>query len=126
MRVSAFATELVEVGDEGLGLRKSLGVLNALDVAVVCMFVRGLDCDDTIRAWHLELEVGIVGHCHELGVARSPQDGVVGSPETDYFEGEDFLAVVGRGAEADGKVDAPEGLRAPPRHDAMEGCNVAS
>ena len=53
-------------------------------------------------------------------------DVMVGSPEPDYLEGEDFLAVVGGGAEADRKVDAPEGSRALPWHDAMEGCDVAS
>ena len=70
------------------------------------------------------LEVGIVGHCYELGVARLPQDGVVGSPEPDYLEGKDFLAVVGGSAETDGKVDASDGSRVLPWHDAMEGGNV--
>ena len=41
--VGHFATELVEVDDEGLGLHDSLSVLDAFDVAVVCMLVRGLD-----------------------------------------------------------------------------------
>jgi hypothetical protein len=31
--------------------------------------VRGSDGDDPIRARHLELEVGVVGDSHELGVA---------------------------------------------------------
>ena len=39
---------------------------------------------------------------------------MVGSPEPDHLEGKDFLAVVGGGAKADGKVDAPEGSRALP------------
>ena len=46
--VRRLATELVKVGDEGLGLRESLGILDALDVTVVCMFIRGLNCDDTL------------------------------------------------------------------------------
>ena len=70
--VGHFATELVEVDDEGLGLHDSLGVLNAFDVAVVCMLVRGLDGDDTIGARHLELKVGVVRDRHELSVARVP------------------------------------------------------
>ena len=51
---------------------------------------------------------------------------MVRSLESNYLEGEDFLAVVGRGAEADRKVDAPEGSRALPRHDAVEGCGTTS
>ena len=70
--VRHLATELVKVGDEGLGLRKGLGVLDAFDVAVVCMLVRGLDGDDAIGARHLELEVGVVRDHHELGIARAP------------------------------------------------------
>ena len=73
--VGYFATELVEVDDECLGLHDSLGVLDAFDVAVVCMLVRGLDGDDAVRARHFELEVGVVRDRHELGVAWAPQDG---------------------------------------------------
>ena len=45
--VRYFATELVEVDDECLGLHDSLCVFDAFDVTVVCMLVRGLDGDDT-------------------------------------------------------------------------------
>ena len=69
---------------------------------------------------HLQLEVGVVGDRHELGVARAPQDGVIGPLEPNHLEGEDLLVVVGGSAEADGQVDAPEGSRAFPRHDAVE------
>jgi len=51
--VGRLTTESVEVDDEGLGLHESLGVLDAFDVAVVCMLVRGLDSDDAVGAWHL-------------------------------------------------------------------------
>ena len=40
--------------------------------------------------------------------------------EPNHLEGEDLLAVVGGSAEADGQVDAPEGSRAFPWHDAVE------
>ena len=33
--------------------------------------------DDAVWSRHLQLEVGVVGDSHELGVAWSPQDGVV-------------------------------------------------
>ena len=70
--VRRLSTKSVEVDDEGLGLHDGLGVLDAFDVAVVCMLVRGLDSDDAIGARHLELEVGVVRDRHELGVARAP------------------------------------------------------
>ena len=69
---SAARCQVGRVGDEGLGLHESLGVLDALNVAVVCMFIRGLNRDDAVGTWHLELEVGVVGDYHELGVARPP------------------------------------------------------
>ena len=48
--VGHFATELVEVDDEGLSLHDSLGVLDAFDIANVCMLVHGLDGDDAVGA----------------------------------------------------------------------------
>jgi hypothetical protein len=35
-------------------------------------------CDDPARTGHLQFEVGVDGDDHELGVAWSPEDGVVG------------------------------------------------
>jgi hypothetical protein len=46
--------------------------------------------DDAIGARHLQLEVGVFGDGHELGVAWSPQNGVVGPTEPDNLEGEGF------------------------------------
>ena len=100
--VGRLTTELVEVDDEGLDLYDSLGVLDALDVTVVCMLLHGLDSDDAVGARHLELEVGVVRDHHELGVARPSQDGVISPLEPHHLEGEGLLAVVGGGAEADG------------------------
>ena len=34
--------------------------------------------DGAARSWHLQLEVGVVGDCHEFGIAWPPQDGMVG------------------------------------------------
>jgi hypothetical protein len=56
--------------------------------------VRGSDSDDPIRARHLELEVGVVGDSHELGVAWSSQHRMVGSSEPDDLKGESFLSEV--------------------------------
>ena len=43
-------------------------LLNALDVALVGMLARRADGDDAVGSRHLELEVGVVGDGHELGV----------------------------------------------------------
>ena len=68
MRASASTME----ADEGLGLHDGLGVLDAFDVAVICMLVCGLNRDDAVGTRHLELEVGVVEDRHELGIAWTP------------------------------------------------------
>ena len=62
----------------GLVFRLSLRVLNALDVAFVGMLERRADGDDTLRTQHLQLEVGVVGDGHELGVTGTTKDGMLG------------------------------------------------
>ena len=81
---------VTNTGDDGQQLGQSLGLLNALDVALIGMLARGPDGDDVIRTRHLELEVGVVGNGHELGIAWSPQDRVVGPEEPNYVESEDL------------------------------------
>ena len=43
--------------------------------------------DDVVKSQHLQLEVGVVGDHHELGVAWPPQDGMVGPQKDHYLEG---------------------------------------
>jgi hypothetical protein len=96
--------EALQVGDEGLGLGEGLSILHTLHVSFVHVSVRGSNGDDPVGAWHLELEVGIVGDGHELGVARSPHHRVVGSSELDHLECEGFLSEVGGSSKADGQI----------------------
>jgi hypothetical protein len=72
LRIWHLLGESLQVGDEDLGLGEGLSVLHALHVAFVRVSVRGSDGDDPVRAQHLELEIGVVGDGHELGVAWSP------------------------------------------------------
>ena len=51
--------------------------------------------DDFVRTEHLELQIGVVGDGHELGVTWSSQDGTIGIGEICYFEGERFRAEIG-------------------------------
>jgi hypothetical protein len=102
----------LQVSDEGLGFGEGLGVLHALHIAFVRVSVRGADGDDPVGARHLELEVGVVGDDHELGVTWSPQHCVVGSSEPDHLERKGFLSEVGGSPEADGQIELPKGLDA--------------
>jgi hypothetical protein len=90
------------------------------------MSVRGSDGDDPVGARHLELEVGVVGDDHELGVAWSPQHYVVGSSEPNHLEREGFLSEVGGSPEADWQIELPEGLDALPGDDPVKGRRTSS
>jgi len=67
------------------------------------------DGDDAVRTRHLELEIGVVGDGHELGVAWSPQDCVVGPWEPDHVEGEDLPPEVVRVPKQTGRSICPRG-----------------
>ena len=51
--------------------------------------------DDPMRAGHLELQIGVVGDGHELGIAWLVQDGEVGARKVRYLKGEHLHAKVG-------------------------------
>jgi hypothetical protein len=121
LRIRHLLGEALQVGDEGLGLGEGLSVLHALHVAFVRVSVRGSDGDDPIGAWHLELEVRVVGDGHELGVARSPQHRVVGPSEPDHLEHEGFPTEVGGSPEADGQIKLPKGVDALSGDDPVKG-----
>jgi hypothetical protein len=105
LRIWRLLGEALQVGDEGLGFGEGLGKLHALHVAFVRVSVRGADGDDPVGAQHLELEVGVVGDDHELGVAWSPQHCVVGSSEPNHLEREGFPSEVGGSPEADVQIE---------------------
>jgi hypothetical protein len=74
-----------------------------------------LEREYTCRAWHLEYQVGVVGHRHELGDGRSAEDGVVGSLEVRDLE-LDVLGtvVVPRFPKVTGRTTEPSGIAALP------------
>jgi hypothetical protein len=113
--------EALQVGDEGLELGEGLSVLHALHVTFVRVSVRGSDGDDHVGAGHLELEVGVVGDGHELGVARPPQHRVVGFSKPDHLECEGFLLEVGGSPKADRKIELSKGLDTLPGDDPVKG-----
>ena len=59
-----------------VGVFDCCGLEGALDGAHRISFFAG-DCDDPVASWHLEDVVAVVGHCHELGQGRIPEDGIV-------------------------------------------------
>ena len=84
---------LVAVAEAGKDAQR-LCLLDALDVALVGMLAGRADGDDALWPWHLELEVSVVGDGHELGIAWSSQDGVVGPWEPNHVEIEDLPSEV--------------------------------
>jgi hypothetical protein len=121
LRIKYLLGEALQVDDDGLGLGEGLSLLHALHVAFIRVSVRGSDGDDPDGAWHLELEVGVVGDGHELGVAWSPHHCVVGSSEPDHLEHEGFPAEVGGSSEADGQIELSKGQYALPGDDPVKG-----
>jgi hypothetical protein len=109
LRVGRLFGEAIQVSDEGFGLGEGFGVLHAFHIALVSVAVCGTDGDGSPRAWHLELEVRVVGDGHELGVARSSQHRVIGPSEPNYLESEGFLSEVGGSSKADGQIKLPKG-----------------
>jgi hypothetical protein len=83
-----------------------------------CRYVA--DGDDPVGARHLELEVGVVGDGHELGVAWPPQHCVVGPSESDHLECEGFPSEVRGSPEADRQIELFEGLDALPGDDPVK------
>ena len=80
-------------------------MIAALDFALVGALKGGADGDDPAWARHLQLEVGVVGEGHELGVAWSAQDGmdydVVGQGYSSRKSDAEILAIgnsIARGA----------------------------
>ena len=76
--------------------------------------------DDPVGTRHLELEVGVIGNGHELGIAWSPQDGVVGTGKVCYLEGDPFCAEVHLTSKRYGQVNLPKGNGLKPEYDSME------
>jgi hypothetical protein len=121
LRIRHLLGEALQVGDEGLRLGEGLSVLHALHVSFVHVSVRGSDGDDPVGAWHLELEVRVVGDDHELVVAWSPQHRVVGPSELGHLVCEGFPAEVGGSSEADGQIELSKGRDALSGDDPVKG-----
>ena len=65
--------------------------------------------DDSTAPWHLEDVVAVVGHCHELGQGRIPEDDVVRHANVRDVEVDELGAVVLVFAEGDWEADLPQG-----------------
>jgi hypothetical protein len=73
---------------------RGLGVPDTLDVAIECMLDRQAHRDDAFWPRHLHLEIGVVWDRHELGIARTPENGMVRAPKSHQLKGEGLLAEV--------------------------------
>jgi len=95
LEATRVALGLWSLSGQGLELRGELGrtleclpILDAFDVALVRVLEGGADGNDALGTGHLQLQVGVVGDGHELGVARAPNDGVVRASEPHHLKGE--------------------------------------
>jgi len=77
------------------------GVIAALDLTFSTL-EGGVDGDDPTWTWHLQPQIGVVGDSHELHVAWTSQDGMVGSMEPDHLEGEGLRPIIGWIPKGDG------------------------
>ena len=102
LRVGRFFGDLLPDGRELSRGDDCRGVITALDLALIGALEGGADGDDPARTRHLQLQIGVVGDGHELHVAWTSQDGVVGSMEPDYLEGKGLHPIIGRIPEDDG------------------------
>jgi hypothetical protein len=122
LHVGRLFGEAIQVGDEGFRPDKGFSIVQAFHVALVSVAVRGSDVDGSLRAWHLELEVRVVGDDHELDVAQSSQHRVIGPSEPDYLESEGFLSEVGGSSKADRQIKLPKGQDTLAWDDPVERC----
>ena len=106
--VGCFFDDLLPDGRKLFGGDNCHGVFTALDLALVGALEGGADGDDPTWTQHLQLQIGVVGDGHELHVAWTSQDGVVGSVEPDHLEGKGLHPIIGRIPEGDGQIDLPK------------------
>ena len=69
------------------------------------VLVGGADGDDSLGPGHLQLQVSVVGDCHELGVPGVSNHGVVSASKAHYFKSKGLFPEVGRRAKTDRQVD---------------------
>jgi hypothetical protein len=118
--VGHFSSEVLQIGDECLGVDERLSVFDALDVSLIGMTVCGTDGDNARGPRHLQLQVRIVWNDHELGVTWPPEHNVIRTPEPYHLEREGFFLEIGGGPEANRQVDLPEGMHPLVGGDPME------
>lgn len=84
------------------------------------MVHHGAHDDGGGEALHFEIQVGVVGDIHELCIAWSPKNGVIGPLKLDHLEGEDLGPEVGWGPKGDWEIDSPKRGCPPSRYDFVE------
>ena len=97
-------------------------MFTTLDLTLIGVLEGGVDGDDPAWTQHLQFQIGVVGDSHELRVAWTSQDGVVGSVEPDHLEGKGLCPVIGRIPKGDGQIDLPKWHGLFSWHDAVERC----
>jgi hypothetical protein len=70
--VGSVLSEPLQVSHQDARFDNGLSMLDALDVTLISMLAHRGNDDDVVGARHLELEVGVVGDCHELSITWPP------------------------------------------------------
>ena len=83
-------------------LEATIAMFAALDLALIGALEGGANADDPTWTRHLQLQIGVVGDGHELRVAWTFQDGVVGLVEPDHLEGKGLRPIIGQIPKGDG------------------------
>ena len=121
--VGCFFDDLLPNGRRLLGGDDCRGIFVALNLTLIGMLEGGADGDDPAQSRHLQLQIGVVGDGHELHVAWTSQDGMVGSVEPDRLEGKGLCPIIGQIPKGDGQIDLPKWHDLLSRHDAVERCS---
>ena len=101
LRLRSLCSKGLELRGEFGGAFDGFSVLDALHIAFVRVLVGGADGDDPLWPGHLQLQVGVIGDSHELGVARTSDDGMIRAAKSQHFKSENLLPEVGCRAETD-------------------------
>ena len=100
--VRRFFDNLIPDGCKLFGGDNCCGVFTTLDLILVGVLEGGADGDYPMWTQHLQLQTGVVGDGHELIVAWTSQDGMVGPIEPNHLKDKGLRPIIGWIPKGDG------------------------
>jgi hypothetical protein len=89
-------------------------------VTIIGLLQVASEREHTITSWHLEKQVDIMWHRHELGERRPPQYGVVGRFEAGHLELDELGTIILPRPESDWKNNCPKRMRGIARNNTVK------